>query len=647
MKTYLLLGENLAEYRTSISTSRQSAFQRLVQQSYRYTGEDLPTSHPAKSTTYMGMAIINLSLSYLLTKQKGYLEEASRWMETVCNYDKWGNAHLVDVDLSASWILMGLSLGYDWLYDDLPAGLKTKVGAKLALQADKMYSYREKFYGTSWTTEYWQNHNWINHASLYVVGLVLAKNQQLPQAQAWLGAARENFAKVFAGLPEDGSDYEGAVYWRYGVFWLFVFAELAKQQGDTDYFATSGFLRNTFYYRLYQSNGDLSQQVGFGDCHDRYSSHSPAMYYLMAHAYQDGYPQALGNLVINKYLYEEAYNSKVKPGIMPEAAFEFLFYDPMIAEKNIADLPLTRNFPDLGLAYMRSSWASDAVIYSTKCSAPGGAKQWHGLNALRAEGIEAFGLGHHHPDNNSFVLIANGEFLAVDEGYNRAATAGDHNMILVDGQGYENEGVKNIYPAYDESMVGYQKLFKEDQENVIVVGETAQTYAKVLALEKLQRTSIFHKGIVPFVVLVDVMKSKEKHRYTWQLQTDWLPADLTVEQHESTASYQINRSNFEVRQWASQPVTGTLTEKTHKEIMTTQEPDNYRQIALKRLRISTTVATNENIFVTIIVPQKLAEQKEVKLNVNQPTTGQLDIQCQVGTQRIAYQVDLTSGDFLD
>lgn len=645
MKNFILIGEDLKCYQHSTVNQRKILFQRLLQQSYRYTSEDIPLHHPEKSTTYMGMAIINLSLSYLLTKEKGYLEESIRWMEGVCNYDKWGNAHLVDVDLSASWILIGLSLGYDWLYDDLPENLREKISNKLFLQAEKMVDYREKFYGKSWTTEYWQNHNWINHASLYVVGLALKKNRKLLKAQKWINIAKENFENVFSGLPEDGSDYEGAVYWRYGVFWLFVYAKIAHVEGDSNYFKPGEFLDNTFFYRLYQSNGDLSQQVGFGDCHDRYSSHSVAMYYLMAQEFKNSYAQFLGNLVFDKFLYEEAYNSKIKPGILPEAAFEFLFYDPNLPEKNISELPLIRNFADLGLAYVRSSWSKDALIYSTKCSAPGGHKQWNEIHELRQRGIDAFGLGHHHPDNNSFVLISNNEFFAIDEGYNRASSAAYHNMVLVDNLGYENEGKKDIYSGYSKDMIGTQKVFREEEKTVIIVGETSGTYAKKLKMNKVQRTSIFQKGPQPFVLIVDVLSSELKHQYSWQLQTDWFPETVSLLQNEIIANYKINQTKFLVHQWSSNNLNYNLSKEIHKEIMTTQEPNNYRQISLKKLKTTTEDSTFKNLFLTLVVPTTEEYKSSSILKGVVVENNSLSINCEINSGIFEYQIDLRTGDF--
>lgn len=87
----------------------------------------------------------------------------------------------------------------------------------------------------------------------------------------------------------------------------------------------------------------------------------------------------------------EAQNSKVKPGILPEAVFEFLWYAPDVPEKELSDLPLVRYFDDLGLLTVRSSWKRDAKVLTIKCSPPGGIKQWReGWKIRNEEGIELF-----------------------------------------------------------------------------------------------------------------------------------------------------------------------------------------------------------------------------------------------------------------
>ena len=299
---------DLEPYRKEISGKRKKQYQRLLAQADRYKTMVLPEEHPKESTTYMGIAIPNLALAYCLSGDEEYLHQAKRFIRTVLSYEKWGNAHLVNVDLSASWILFGLSLGYDWLKPWLSSEEQKKVSDKIRHHAQIMLDYRRETYGKGWSTNFYQNHNWINMTGLAAAGYALQGEDEA--AAQYIQEAKEDFARVFALMPEDGSNYEGATYWRYGGMWLFVYAHLLKVQEGEDWFQKSEYLKNTFYYRLYQSCADLKRQLNYGDCHDRYSSHTACVYYKAAAEYGDGYAQKLGNLVVDEFLMEEAQTAR-------------------------------------------------------------------------------------------------------------------------------------------------------------------------------------------------------------------------------------------------------------------------------------------------------------------------------------------------
>jgi len=211
MKTnYLLINDRLDQYKANLTTSHKDHFVRLVEQCRRYEGVSLTVEHPPTSITYMGMAVANLSLAYKLTGQKHYLEEAKRWMFTAVGYDVWGYGFLVDVDLSASWLLYGLGLSYDWIKEDLTKEELKLVLDKLILQGNKMFNYGEENKGNCWSTDYWQNHNWINYTGLLVTALAI--RSEYGGAAHWVEVIKENFKLVYEYLPDDGSNYEGTVY---------------------------------------------------------------------------------------------------------------------------------------------------------------------------------------------------------------------------------------------------------------------------------------------------------------------------------------------------------------------------------------------------------------------------------------------------
>lgn len=174
---------------------------------------------------------------------------------------------------------------------------------------------------------------------------------------------------------------------------------------------------------------------------------------------------------------------------------EFLWYDPAIKPAPIADLPLSRVFPDLGLAAMRNSWERDGVVMAFKCGAPNGVKAWqsgHALNSRRA--WQTLNAGHDHPDANSFIIISGDDYVAVDDGYAKEKRSRNHSTLLVDGSGQYAGGSKNAFRDLDANWgarleanlacgaVGYAR------------GEAARAYAPDLGLRQFTREVLFLAG---------------------------------------------------------------------------------------------------------------------------------------------------------
>ncbi|GKX29412.1 hypothetical protein SH1V18_18920 [Vallitalea longa] len=609
MDRYIFINNSIENLRKEIKTTKADFFKRLYEQCRLYANAQLPEEHPKASTTYMGMGCANLSLAYLLTKQQHYLDEARRWIFTCVNYPHWGNAHLVDVDLSAAWILFGLGLSYDWLKDDLEVEERKKLREKIILQAEIMYKFKVETEGEGWSTNYFQNHNWINLTGLATAGYALA--DEYPRAQKWIDSAKENFDFVYSVLANDGSDYEGVVYWRYGAMWLFIYAHLLKEREGIDYFRKCDFLKNTFYYRLYQAAPNLEEQINFGDCHDRRSGHSTAIYYKVAAEYNNGHAQKLANLVREKFLYREASESQVKPGILPECLFELLFYDPKVEEKDFDDLDLVRYFEDLGLVVIRSSWSEDATHFSFKTSYPGGKTQWDNLWKLKEEkNYNCFGLSHQHPDNNSFILNSNNTFLTIDDGYNRTVKASDHNVVIVDGKGYEDENQNNIWKNYTKDMVGEIETFRNEEHYVYVVGETSRMYKKELKLRRFARHVLHTKN--SYFIVMDELMSDDPHKYTFVLHSDVFPQV----QQNGEFLYENGPAQMKVINVSPVETEYELLENNVRAIMTTQQPDKFRECRMKTLHISNKSKQKDLCFLNVIMPSKADDNSLVVEKIN-------------------------------
>jgi hypothetical protein len=321
-------------------------------------------------------------------------------------------------------------------------------------------------------------------------------------------------------LAEDGSDAEGVVYWRYGVPWLATYLDLLQHTEGVDWWDRGAFLRNTFGWRLHQCAPGFEENLDHGDCHDRRSGHSVALYYKLAGAYRIGEAQWLANLVAQRHFWREAYASGVKPGVLAEAYAELLWYDPTVPPVEPAErTPTTAYFPDLGQITARTGWNDRATLVSFKAAPGGGHRAWETAHRLRAErGWETLNAGHHHPDAGSFELISHGAFLAVDDGYCNRKRAAHHNLVLVDGRGWANEDRYHVY----------QDLPYESRPNLrdVLVSEgfahaTAQNAAMFdheLGVLRCDRTCV----VTPSgrLVLLDLLEASTPRLWTLLLHSD-------------------------------------------------------------------------------------------------------------------------------
>ena len=508
----MLIEHRLDELRDGLDGRHAARWRRLREQCDWYRTQTPPTEHPSASITYLGPAAANLALAYRLTGNPGYRDEAARWISAAIGLPHWGKAHMPDHDLDAGWLLHGLSLATTWLGDDF--ALADELRAKLELQGSRLYEFAVESEGSWWSSSYWQNHNWICYTGLAAAGYALGKTE-------WTERAKTNFATVIDLLPADGSDMEGVVYWRYGVPWLATYLDLLQDQEGLDWWDRCRFLANTFSYRLQQCAPGFEENIDHGDCHDRRSGHSVSLYYKLASAYRIGEAQWLGDLVADRFFWREAYASGVKPGVMPEAYLELLWYDESVRPVSpVESAPLSAYFPDLGLVTARTGWDDDATMVSFKAAPGGGHQAWETSHRLDTErGWDTLSAGHHHPDAGSFVLTSRGAFLAVDEGYSNRKRAGDHNLILIDGQGFVDEDRYHVYKGapYERQARMVDVLAADGVAHA--TAQIAAMYPAELEITRLDRTLVFTPA--GRLVLLDRCAARSPRDWTFLLHADW------------------------------------------------------------------------------------------------------------------------------
>jgi len=499
----MLIREGL---RAELGGVRRDQWRRLLAQCDVYRGQTPPAEHPTASITYLGPAAANLALAYRLSGQRGYLDEAWRWISAAISFPHWGKANLPDHDLDAGWLLQGLGLAYDWLGDALAPDQRRALHDKLALQGERLFDYAVKTEGTWWSSAHWQNHNWICYAGLATAGYALDR-------PLWTDQARANFDSVVDVLPADGSDAEGVAYWRYGVPWIAYYLDLLRDAEGIDWFDLCAFLRNTFHYRLHQSTPGLGEHVDHGDCHNRRTGHSVALYYKVAGEYGIGEAQWLADIVDSRLRWQEVHADGIRPGLPAEAFLELLWYEPSIV--GTPPTSTTAYFPDLGLVAARTGWDEDASMVSVKAAPGGGHAAWEAAHKQGA----VLSAGHHHPDAGSFVFASQGAFLAIDVGYSREKRAAQHNLLLVDDQGFAGEGGYDVYRGAPYERRAWMRDVLISDGWVQATAVIGAMYDPALGVRRLERTFVFTpKGRL---VIRDECVAEVGREWTFLLQADW------------------------------------------------------------------------------------------------------------------------------
>lgn len=431
----------------------------------------------------VGNAMPGLALAWLLTSDPKYLDAARAWALASCGYKTWGLGSTDGMDLAAGHQLFGLALVYDWCYADLGDEARRTIRETLVRRGTAMFEGAVS--GKAWWTKsYLQNHLWVSACGLATAGL--AVYDEAPDAELWVGLTRDKWPTTMASLGPDGASHEGVGYWQYGAEYLLKFMTLARDLLGDD-MLDHPWWRHTAAYAQYfalprQAWTRANCIVDLADC-PRGNWYGPDhILRLLAAQYRDGHAQ---------WLADEVASSKVDA---PSARWlNILWYDPTVTAQPPTDLPTLREFADMGLVAARSDWSGAESLVILKCGA-----------FIGDEAVQRFsydpGGGHVHPDANHFLVFAQGEWLIRDDGY-RAKWTGQHNTLLVDGQGQLGEG--------QMWLNGSQPLAAKSRPRVLVAestprldhfaGEATPAYATASGLKRYVRHLLFLK---PDVVLV-------------------------------------------------------------------------------------------------------------------------------------------------
>jgi len=432
----------------------------------------------------VGNAMPTLALAWLITQDKQYLDGARAWALASCGYATWGLGRTDGMDLATGHQLFGLGIAYDWCYADFGDEARRTIRDTLQKRAGRMYEAAAS--GEAWwQRSYLQNHLWVNITGMAAAGF--AVYDELPEAQRWIGLPLDKFQRTMEVLGPDGASHEGVGYWQYGVEYMLKFMDLARDLLEVNLFETKWF-QQTASYALYLQLPRAAWTarnniVDIADC-PRGNWYGPE-YLLWKLAHEYDFPVA-------QWQANEEFAANITAGGAPW--LNLLWYDPTIpAIPPTAGLPTWRHFDDLGIVSARSDWSGNEALLVFKCG------PFLGHEALKKLTYDAGG-GHVHPDANHFVLFGDGEWLIRDDGYADKWT-GQHNTLLVDGQGQTGEGKwfnGGLTMRQKDQAVVFKVHSSPDLE--WIAGRAEAAYPAKLGLKRFRRHLIFLKPDVLIVV---------------------------------------------------------------------------------------------------------------------------------------------------
>jgi len=351
----------------------------------------------------------------------------------------------------------------------------------------------------------------------------LALWDDLPEARAWWAYAYTFYRDQFSPWGgDDGGWAEGNAYWR-GTFEHAAFQDALLALGDPLAYA-SPFWKNSPLFAVYNVQPYLHTTFGDTSNAGRFNLEPAVADYMehIARVQQNGWLRTYADLCSDKR------TRPIDKGLddlgrsYPTAA-EFLVRNfiasarPMPAARPLSELPAHRHFADVGWVSLHSALGKpDDDIHVTFKSSPYGS------------------FSHSHADQNSFILNAYGESLAINSAYREFHNSPHHrdwtrqtiskNALLIDGAGQK---------AQSKAATGRITRFETAPRYVWTTGDATIAYATLQPKGRVKRVTrdlVFVDS--RYVVLRDRVELATPGKLSWLLHAErpiaWLPGNRAV-----------------------------------------------------------------------------------------------------------------------
>ncbi|MDB5800473.1 MAG: hypothetical protein JWL63_1412 [Rhodocyclales bacterium] len=433
------------------------------------------------------------ALAWQLTGDARYGREAARWLLHLASWKIDRDVLRTNDELFIQH-LRPMIFAYDWAWSALTAEERATVSQALTTRLELLAAQiQPKFSLTSATPP----DNSLSHPMRFISTLGLggmALYHETAAAPGWVAWSYEYYLRQFPVWGGDAGGWsEGLNYWASGMTQHLRFLEAMKLQGFDEPLQRP-FFRNTPWFGVYNQMPYAGSS--FGDLNNiaRPTASTALMMEKFALLQQDPYLMSFGRSLAMKYPTSFGYYDF---GAIDAMLHLFRRSQSALPEAELTQLPQTRYFNDIGWVAMHSRLGNkDGDIMLGFKSSPFGS------------------ASHSFSDQNSFVINAFGEPLAISSGYREwygsphherwARTTAAKNAILINGEGQ---------PIKSASATGQITRAVEGNRFSFVTGDARQAYAG-RATQALRH--IFFVDRRYFVMLDEVAAPDEAH-FSWLL----------------------------------------------------------------------------------------------------------------------------------
>lgn len=359
--------------------------------------ERIPPTGPLMNTLNTSRKALRriffLGYTYRVTMDDRYAQRAKKELIAVCQFQDWNPPHFLD----AAEMTTAVSIGYDWLYDNLSAGEKALIEESIIKKGiepsfDKQYN---------WFLDSPTNWNQVcNTGITYGALAVWDKEEKL--SRLVIDRALNSIRLPMEHYKPNGGYPEGYGYWNFGTSYNVMFLSAIEKVFHDDFGLTKmpGFMKTPQFMENMTGNTGLC--FNWADCLLT-GTIKPSMFWF---AKRNNDPSLLW--MERKYLMESDYSRFTGDRLLPNI---MIWGSGIQLSKVVA--PKEKMWIGQGVspvAAMRTSWTDNGIYLGFKGGSPSS--------------------GHGHMDVGSFIMESDGIRWASDLGMQNYETLESKGMDI-------------------------------------------------------------------------------------------------------------------------------------------------------------------------------------------------------------------------